>query len=85
MHRFGVGAGFQRQMLGIVDVALDVAQRDRRALRQRHRQLMRGQFDLGISNDLVTMPSAKASCAVSTGDIRSSSRALALPSICVRR
>src|SRR5438309_9651089 len=41
MDCFGVEAGFQRHRLGIVDVALDVAQRHRRPLRQRHREIMR--------------------------------------------
>src|ERR1700722_7571983 len=41
VDRLGVETGFQRQMLGVVDVALDVAQRHRRPLRQRHRQFMR--------------------------------------------
>src|SRR6185369_6834347 len=47
MDRFGVEAGFQRHRLGVVDVALDVAQRHRRPLRQRHRQSMRLGIDLG--------------------------------------
>src|ERR1700716_2719102 len=51
MDCLGVEAGFQRQMLGVVDVALDVAERYRRALRQRHRQIMRRRFDLGVGND----------------------------------
>src|SRR3954451_13366895 len=41
MHRLGVEAGFQRQPFGIVDVGLDVAERHRRPLRQRHRELTR--------------------------------------------
>src|SRR5690242_17803235 len=41
MNRFGVKAGFQRHRLGVVDVALDVAERYRRPLRQRHREIMR--------------------------------------------
>ena len=52
MDRLGVETGFQRQVLGVVDVALDVAQRHRRALRQRHRQLMRRRFDLGVGHHL---------------------------------
>ena len=39
MDRLAVEAVFQRQMLGIVDVALDEAERDRGALRQRQREL----------------------------------------------
>ena len=34
---FRIETGFQRQPLGIVDVALDIAERDRRALGKRHR------------------------------------------------
>src|SRR6185312_13844307 len=41
VDRFGVEAGFQRHRLGVVDVALDVAQSHRRSLRQRHREIMR--------------------------------------------
>src|ERR671914_2415474 len=41
MDGFGVKTGFQRHRLGIVDVALDVAQRHRRSLRQRHREIVR--------------------------------------------
>src|SRR5258708_14725941 len=45
MDRLGVETGLQRQVLGVVDVALDVAQRHRWTLRQRHRQLVRGGLD----------------------------------------
>src|SRR6267378_3204398 len=41
VNRFGIETGFQRHRLGVVDVALDVAQRHRRPLRQRHREIMR--------------------------------------------
>src|SRR5580700_5886191 len=46
VHRLTIEAGFQRQMLGIVDVALDIAERDRGTLRQRQRELVRGGVDL---------------------------------------
>jgi hypothetical protein len=51
MDRFRIETGFQRQVLGVVDVALDIAQRHRGSLRQRHRQLMRRRLDLGVGND----------------------------------
>src|SRR3569832_2635234 len=41
MDRLTVEAGLQRHCFGIVDVALDVAQRHRRPLRQRHREIAR--------------------------------------------
>ena len=51
VHRLGVETGLQRQVLGVVDVPLDVAQRHRGALRQRHRKLMRRSLDLGVGHD----------------------------------
>src|SRR6478609_1550477 len=48
MHRFGIEAGFQRHVFGVVDVLLDVTERDRGPLRQRHRQLMRRCLDLDV-------------------------------------
>ena len=48
MDGFGVEAGFQRHRLGVVDVALDVAQRHRRPLRQRHREIVRLGVDVGV-------------------------------------
>src|SRR5262249_26902962 len=52
MNRFAVETSLQRHGLGIVDVALDEAERDRWPVRQRHRQLPRGFLDLGIRRDL---------------------------------
>src|SRR5437763_7993163 len=49
---FGVEAGFQRHRLGVVDVALDVAQRHRRPLRQRHREVVRLCVDVGVPHYL---------------------------------
>src|SRR5438477_4447912 len=46
VDRLAIEAGFQRKLLGIVDVALDVAERDRRPLRQRLRKIARGRVDL---------------------------------------
>src|ERR1700722_2260970 len=51
MEGLGIEAVFQRQTLGVVDVALDVAQRHRWSLRQRHRELARRGLDLGIGNN----------------------------------
>ena len=51
MQRLGVETGFERQALGIVDVGLDVAERHRRALRQRQRQFVCGAPDVGIGHD----------------------------------
>src|SRR6185369_16859330 len=48
MDGFGVEAGFQRHRLGVVDVALDVAQRHRRPLRQRRREIVRLGVDVGV-------------------------------------
>src|ERR1051325_9151034 len=42
MHGFRVETGFQRQPFGVVDVGLDIAERHRRPLRQRHREFTRG-------------------------------------------
>src|SRR5579872_7601484 len=47
----GVETGLQRQPLRIVDVALDITERDRRPLGQRHRKLARGGIDLRIGSD----------------------------------
>ncbi|MGY4366270.1 hypothetical protein ACVW1A_002335 [Bradyrhizobium sp. LB1.3] len=59
MDRLAVEAIFQREMLGIVDVALDEAQRNGWALRQRQRQLVRGRVELGVGDEtFVTMPIA---------------------------
>ena len=85
MDRFGVEAGFQRHRLGVVDVALDVAERDRRPLRQRHREILRRGLDLGIRHHLRDHAEIVGLLRVSTGDVRYSSRALALPSIWVRK
>src|SRR6185312_7352820 len=48
MDRFAIETGFQRQMFGIVDVALDIAERDRWSLRKLHRKLARGCIDLAV-------------------------------------
>src|SRR5215217_4506980 len=50
VDRFGVKTGFQRHRLGVVDVALDVTQRHRWSLRQRHREIMRFGIDVGVRN-----------------------------------
>ena len=68
MDRFAVETGFQRHRLGVVDVALDVAERNRRSLRQRYRELTRGGLALGSGTTLVTMPRSNASFADSTGE-----------------
>src|SRR5215211_3083009 len=52
MNRLGVETGFQRHGFGVVDVALDVAERHRRPVRERQRQFMRGLLDLGVGHDL---------------------------------
>ena len=51
MDRLAIETGLQRQMLGVVDVALDVAERDRRPLRQRHRHFARGRLTFGIRHN----------------------------------
>src|SRR5690349_21762592 len=50
VDRLAIEAGFQRQLLGIVDVAFDVAERDRRPLRQRLRKVARRRVDVGVGN-----------------------------------
>ena len=70
VDRLAVEAGFQRHGLGIVDVALDVAERDRGPVASDIASSCAAASNSASGTTFVTMFSPSASLAVSTGDIR---------------